>query len=101
MRNLRWGWMRLGGFLAELATFVVIMPLSLLDGEVSADYAAPPALFVATLALGSWVARQGAAASRATRCVRRLTSWPTHNMCDGLVVYASTQIHTGSKLWRT
>lgn len=56
--NLRWGWILLGGFLAELAIFVVVIPLSLLAGEASLDYAAPPASFVATFALGFWVARK-------------------------------------------
>ncbi len=58
MRNVRWGWILLGGFLAELAIFVIVIPLSLLAGEESLDYSAPPASFVATFAFGLWVARK-------------------------------------------
>ena len=57
MRNIRWGWIAFGGFLAEDAVFVIVVPLSLL-GEDSALYSAPPASFVATLAFGLWVARR-------------------------------------------
>jgi putative membrane protein (TIGR04086 family) len=58
MKNLRWGWVLLGGFLAEFAIFVVVIPLSLLAGQESLVYTAPPASFVATFLFGAWVARK-------------------------------------------
>lgn len=56
--NIRWGWILLGGFLAELAVFVVVIPLSLLVGQQSLLYTAPPASFIAALVFGIWVARK-------------------------------------------
>jgi hypothetical protein len=56
MKNIRWGWILLGGFLAELAVFVVVIPLSLLAGQQSLIYSAPPASFVASFVFGRWVA---------------------------------------------
>lgn len=58
MKNIRWGWILLGGFLAEFAIFVLVIPLSLLAGQDSLLYSAPPASFVATLVFGMWVARK-------------------------------------------
>ena len=58
MKNVRWGWLLLGGFLAEFAIFVIVIPLSLLAGQESLLYSAPPASFVATFAFGLWVARK-------------------------------------------
>ena len=58
MKNVRWGWIVLGGFLAELAIFIVVIPLSFLAGQESRLYSAPPASFVATFAFGLWVARK-------------------------------------------
>lgn len=58
MRNIRWGWVLLGGFLAELAIIVVVIPLSLLAGQESLLYSAPPASFVATFVFGLWIARK-------------------------------------------
>ena len=58
MKNIRWGWILLGGFLAELAVFVLVIPLSLLAGQESLVYSAPPASFVATFAFGFWIARK-------------------------------------------
>jgi putative membrane protein (TIGR04086 family) len=58
MKNIRWGWILLGGFLAELAVFVVVIPLSLLAGQASLVYSAPPASFIAALVFGMWVARK-------------------------------------------
>jgi putative membrane protein (TIGR04086 family) len=60
MKSIRWGWVLLGGFLAELAIFVVVIPLSLVAGQESLLYSAPPASFVATLVFGIWVARKAA-----------------------------------------
>jgi len=58
MKNIRWGWILLGGFLAELAVLVLVIPLSLLAGQESLVYSAPPASFVATFAFGFWIARK-------------------------------------------
>ena len=58
MKNIRWGWILLGGFLAELAIFVIVIPMSLLAGQESLLYTAPPASFVAALVFGIWVARK-------------------------------------------
>jgi putative membrane protein (TIGR04086 family) len=46
----------LGGFLAELAIFVAVIPLSLVAGQQSLLYTAPPASFVAAFVFGMWVA---------------------------------------------
>jgi len=58
MKSIRWGWILLGGFLAELAVFVLVIPLSLLAGQDSLVYSAPPASFAATLVFGMWIARK-------------------------------------------
>jgi putative membrane protein (TIGR04086 family) len=58
MKNIRWGWILLGGFLAELGIFVIVIPLSLLIGQESLLYSAPPASFVAAFVFGIWVARK-------------------------------------------
>jgi len=56
--RISWGWILLGGFLAELAIFVVVIPVSLLIGQQSLLYTAPPASFAAAFAFGLWVARK-------------------------------------------
>jgi putative membrane protein (TIGR04086 family) len=58
VKNIRWGWILLGGFLAELAIFIVVIPLSLVAGQDSLLYSAPPASLVAVFAFGMWVARK-------------------------------------------
>ena len=58
MKNIRWGWILLGGFLAELVVFVMVIPLSLLAGQESLLYSAPPASFLAAFLFGIWVARK-------------------------------------------
>jgi putative membrane protein (TIGR04086 family) len=58
MKGICWGWILLGGFLAELAIFVVVIPLSLLVGQQSLLYSAPPTSFAAAFAFGLWVARK-------------------------------------------
>ncbi len=58
MKNIRWGWILLGGFLAELAVFVIVIPLSLVAGQASLVYSAPPVSFAATFVFGLWVARK-------------------------------------------
>jgi hypothetical protein len=47
-----WGSVLLGGFLAELAMFVVVIPLSLLVRPQNLLYSAPPASFTALLEFG-------------------------------------------------
>ena len=58
MKNIRWGWILLGGFLAELLVFVLVIPLSLVAGKESMLYSAPPASFVGALLFGIWVGRK-------------------------------------------
>jgi hypothetical protein len=60
MKNFRWGWILMGGFLAELAIFAIAIPLSLLLGQESLLYSAPCASFAAALAFGLRVARKAA-----------------------------------------
>jgi drug/metabolite transporter (DMT)-like permease len=55
LKNIRWGWILLGGFLAELAIFIVVIPLSLVAGQKSLLYSAPPASFAAAFGFGMWV----------------------------------------------
>lgn len=57
MKNIRWGWILLGGFLTELLIFVVVIPLSLLAGQKSLVYSAPPASCAAAFVFGVWVGR--------------------------------------------
>jgi uncharacterized protein YneF (UPF0154 family) len=58
MKKVRWGWVLLGGFLAELAVFAIVIPIALLAGRQSLLYSAAPASFVGALLLGLWVARK-------------------------------------------
>jgi hypothetical protein len=58
MKSMRWGWILLGGFLAELLIFAIVIPLSLAAGQASLLYSAPPASFVGTFVLGIWIARR-------------------------------------------
>ena len=58
MKNIRWGWILLGGFLAEVLVFVMVIPPSLVAGQQSMVYTAPPASFVACLVFGFWIARK-------------------------------------------
>jgi putative membrane protein (TIGR04086 family) len=58
MKSIRWGWILLGGLLAELAVFVIVIPLSLVAGQKSLLYSAPPASFAASVVFGIWVARK-------------------------------------------
>ena len=58
MKKIRWGWILLGGFLAELAIFVIVIPLSLVAGQGSLLYSAPPASFAAAFVFGVWVANK-------------------------------------------
>ena len=56
MKSVYWGWILLGGFLAELLVFVIVIPLTFVAGRNSLVYSAPIASFVATFAFGFWVA---------------------------------------------
>jgi putative membrane protein (TIGR04086 family) len=58
MKNIRWGWILLGAFLAEVAIFLIVIPLSLVAGEESLAYGAPVASFVAAFVFGLWIARK-------------------------------------------
>jgi putative membrane protein (TIGR04086 family) len=58
MKEIRWGWILLGGFLTELAIFVIVIPLSLLVGQQSLLYSAPLTSFAAAFAFGLWIARK-------------------------------------------
>jgi hypothetical protein len=58
MKSMRWGWILLGGFLAELLVFAIVIPLSLAAGQASLLYSAPPASFVGTFVLGIWIAQR-------------------------------------------
>jgi hypothetical protein len=56
MKDMRWGWILLGGFLAEVLVFLIVIPWSVLAGRESLVYSAPLASFVATFPFGLWVA---------------------------------------------
>ena len=58
VKSIRWGWILLGGVLAEAGLFLIVLPLIFLAGEDSLDYGMPPASFVATFLFGCWVARK-------------------------------------------
>jgi len=58
VNKICWGWVLLGGFLAELAIFAIVIPLSFLAGPESLGYSAPAASFVATFVFGLWVAQR-------------------------------------------
>jgi putative membrane protein (TIGR04086 family) len=58
MKNIRWGLVLAGAFLTELAIVIVAIPVTLLSGQESLVYIAPPASFVAAFASALWVARK-------------------------------------------
>jgi putative membrane protein (TIGR04086 family) len=58
MKNMRWGWILLGGFLTEVAIIAIVIPPSLALGQESLLYVAPPASFLAAFAFGLWVAKK-------------------------------------------
>jgi len=58
VKNIRWGWVLLGGFLTELVIFAIVIPLSFLAGRGSLLYSAPSASFVAAFVFGVWVAQK-------------------------------------------
>jgi hypothetical protein len=58
MKNIRWGWVLLGGVLTEIAVIVIITPFGLLLGQEKLDFVAPPASFVGALVVAFWIARK-------------------------------------------
>ena len=56
--NIHWGRSLLGGFLAELAVFIIVIPVYLLLGQRALLYAAPAASLVMCFAFAVWVARR-------------------------------------------
>ena len=73
MKRISWGWILLGGFLAELAIFVIVIPFSLLAGQEGLLYSAPPASFAATFVFGIWIAQK--ASQRGACCRARSSAW--------------------------
>lgn len=71
MKELRWGWVVLGGFLGELATLALIMVLRLMHGYSVRAYDAqlstvgrttfPVGVFASLLVFSWWVARKAPA----------------------------------------
>ena len=58
MKSIRWGWVLLGGLVAEILIFAIAIPTAIFAGEGSLLYTAPTASLVATLVCGWWVARK-------------------------------------------
>jgi putative membrane protein (TIGR04086 family) len=64
MKSVRWGWVLLGAFVAEIIIFGIAIPIAILLGEESILYTAAPASFVATFLCGWWIAAKKAAHRR-------------------------------------
>ncbi len=60
MKSIRWGWVLLGGFVAELMIFAIAIPITIFAGQESVLYTAAPASLLATLVCGWWVAKKAA-----------------------------------------
>lgn len=60
MKDIRWGWVLLGGFFAELIILAIAIPIAMLAGEESLLYTAAPASLIGTLVCGWWVAKKTA-----------------------------------------
>ena len=58
MKRIRWGWVLLGGFVAEVIVFAIAIPFALFAGQESLLYTAPAASLIATFLCGWWVARK-------------------------------------------
>ncbi|HEY1239021.1 MAG TPA: TIGR04086 family membrane protein [Bryobacteraceae bacterium] len=58
MKTIRWGWVLLGGFVAELIVFAIVIPIAIFAGQDSLLYAAAPASLIATFVCGWWVAKK-------------------------------------------
>src|SRR5262245_60692355 len=58
MKDIRWGWVLLGGLLGNVAVALLIIPVALLDGYERLGYVAPPASSVGVLIVGYWIARK-------------------------------------------
>src|SRR5262245_12678834 len=60
LKNIRWGWVVLGGLLAELLVFAIVIPIAIFAGQESLLYTAAPASSIATFVCGWWVAKKAA-----------------------------------------
>jgi hypothetical protein len=58
MKDIRWGWVLLGGLLANVAVTAIIVPIAVVDGPERLGQVAPPASFVGVLLVGWWIARK-------------------------------------------
>ena len=58
MKSIRWGWVLLGGLVAEILIFAIAIPIAIFAGEGSLLYTAPTASLIATLVCGWWVAKK-------------------------------------------
>jgi putative membrane protein (TIGR04086 family) len=83
--KIRWGRALIGGFLAEVAVIVLVIPVFFVLGQHAVLYAAPAASFLACLGGGYWVAR-GAE-----------PRWVLHGILVGLV---ATLLYVGLTLAR-
>ena len=64
MKSNRWGWVLLGGLVAELLIFAIAIPIAIFAGERSLLYTAPSASLIATFLCGCVVAKKEAFPSR-------------------------------------
>lgn len=58
MKDIRWGWVLLGGLLGNVAVALLITPIALIAGQERLGYVAPPASFVGALVVAYWIARK-------------------------------------------
>lgn len=58
MNSIRWGWVLLGGLVAEVLIFAVAISIAIFVGEGSVLYTAPTASLIATFVCGWWVAKK-------------------------------------------
>ncbi len=56
--KLHWGRILIGGFLAEVAVFAIVIPISLLFGRESLLYSAPAASLGMTFLFALWVGQR-------------------------------------------
>jgi putative membrane protein (TIGR04086 family) len=76
MKSIRWGWVLLGGLVAELLIFAIAIPIAIFAGERSLLYTAPTASLIATFVCGCVVAK------KATQ----------HQMLHGILVGAAAMV---------
>lgn len=60
MKDIRWGWVLLGGLLSELLIFAVVIPITIFAGQESVLYTVAPASLIGTFVCGWWVAKKAA-----------------------------------------